>query len=267
MTGAMPEWLAVIILGLVEGITEFLPISSTGHLLLVENLGLVPAQSDLFNVVIQSGAALAVIAVFARRLLDLASNLGAPWARDYILKLALAFVITGAGGLLAKRLGFALPKSVSPVAWATLVGGVAILLIERRVRGQRLSARVTWGMAVAVGLGQLLAAVFPGTSRAAATILVAVLLGLARPAATEFSFLLGIPTLLAAGALEIRQALRAPDAMSTPWSMVALGTLISALAALLVVRWLIRYVQTHTFVPFGWYRVALGAVMLLLARS
>ncbi|HEX9417890.1 MAG TPA: undecaprenyl-diphosphate phosphatase [Methylomirabilota bacterium] len=258
----MPDWLAVCILGVIEGVTEFLPISSTGHLLLVENSHWLPSQSDLFNITIQSGAALAVLFAFSARVRELLSGLGRPDTRDYLFKLVLAFVITGAGGLALKKLGFLLPKEVAPIAWATLVGGVAILAIERAVRNRQPRPDVTWLMASAVGLAQLLAAVFPGTSRSAATILVALALGLGRPAATEFSFLVGVPTLLAAGAYETYHALRHPAEVPTDWGLLALGTLVSAVTAFLVVRWLIRWVQTHSFAPFGWYRIALGLAML-----
>ena len=235
----MPAWLAVCILGIIEGITEFLPISSTGHLLLAENSHWLPQQSDLFNITIQSGAAVAVIFAFSTRVRELLLGLGDPDTRRYVLKLVLAFVITGVGGLTLKKLGFTLPKETAPIAWATLLGGIAILGIEWAVRGRRLRSDVTWLMAVVVGLAQLLAAVFPGTSRSAATILIALALGLNRPVATEFSFLVGVPTLLAAGL-----------------------TLVSAVTAFLVVRWLIRWIQTHNFSPFGWYRIALGLAML-----
>ena len=184
-------------------------------------------------------------------------------ARDYLLKLLVAFVITGVGGLVVKRLGFTLPKEIAPIAWATLVGGVIIIAIEWALRGGRsLRPDVTWAMAVAVGLGQLLAAVFPGTSRSAATIMIAMLLGLTRPVATEFSFLVGVPTLLAAGGLETLHALRHPAGPTTEWGLLALGTVVSAVTAFVVVRWLLRWVQTHDFVLFGWYRIALGLVML-----
>lgn len=258
----MPEWLAVILLGVIEGVTEFLPISSTGHLLLVENSHLLPGQSDLFNITIQSGAALAVLAVFGGRLRDLLARVREPAAGGYLAKLLLAFVITGAGGLAVKRLGFVLPKEVAPIAWATLIGGVVILLVEWGLRGRSARSEVTWAVAVAVGLAQLLAAVFPGTSRAAATIMIAMLLGLARPAATEFSFLVGVPTLIAAGGFETLHALRHPAGPSTKWGMLALGTVVSALTAFVVVRWLLRWIQTHSFAPFGWYRIALGLLML-----
>ena len=262
----MPEWLAVVLLGIIEGVTEFLPVSSTGHLLLAENSSLLPPQSELFNVVIQDGALLAVLVVFARRVIELLSRLHERDSRDYVLKLALAFAITAVGGYVAKKAGLALPKDIGPIAWATLIGGVLILLIEWSVRGRRLGTEVTWAVAIVVGLAQLVAAVFPGTSRAGATILIAVLLGLGRPAATDFSFLLGIPTLFAAGAYEIYGELRHPAAgVHTSWSMVLLGTVVSAVVAFLVVRWLLQWVRTHTFVGFGWYRIALGIFMLGLA--
>jgi undecaprenyl-diphosphatase len=259
----VPDWLAVVLLGVIEGVTEFLPVSSTGHLLLVENAHMLPRQSDLFNITIQSGAAVAVLAVFGGRIRDLLGHIGEPAAGGYLAKLLLAFVITGAGGVAIKRLGFVLPKEVAPIAWATLIGGVVILLVEWGLRGRAVQASVIWPVAVAVGLGQLVAAGFPGTSRSAATIMFAMALGLARPIATEFSFLVGVPTLLAAGGLETVQALRHPAAgPPTDWGMLALGTVVSAVTAFLVVRWLLRWVQTHSFSPFGWYRIVLGLLML-----
>jgi undecaprenyl-diphosphatase len=259
----VPAWVAVTILGLIEGVTEFLPISSTGHLLLVENAGWLPRQSDLFNITIQSGAALAVLMVFGARLWALLTHLTEKVAGDYLLKVVVAFAVTGAGGLAIKRLGFTLPKDTWPIAWATLVGGVVILAIEWALRGRRPGSLVTWPMAIAVGLAQLLAAVFPGTSRSASTILIIMAMGLARPAATEFSFLVGVPTLLAAGGLETVEALRHPAAAApTDWGLLVLGTVVSAVTAFVTVRWLLRWVQTHRFDAFGWYRIALGLVML-----
>jgi undecaprenyl-diphosphatase len=263
----VPDWLAVVALGFIEGVTEFLPVSSTGHLLLVENAGWLPRQSDLFNILIQSGTAVAVAVAFAGRLRELFTRRREPATRSFVLKLAVAFALTGAGGLVAKRLGFTLPKDVASVAWATLIGGIVILLVEWGIRSRPLQQEVTWTMAVAVGLAQIVAAVFPGTSRSGATILIALALGLARPAATEFSFLLGVPTLLAAGGYEALQAMRHPDPVATSWALVLLGTAVSALAALVTVRWLLRFVQTHTFVGFGWYRIALGLVILVAPRG
>jgi undecaprenyl-diphosphatase len=262
----MPDWVAVVALGVIEGLTEFLPVSSTGHLLLAENSHLLPQQSELFNIVIQAGAVLAVFFAFSRRIKALALTLNERGTRDYLLKLILAFALTGVGGLLAKKAGFSLPKEIGPIAWATLIGGVLILMIEWWARQRRLHAKITWAIAAAVGLAQLLAAVFPGTSRAGSTILIALALGVNRPAATEFSFLLGIPTLFTASGYEIYKALEHPGLDApTDWGMVALGTLVSAIVAFLVVKWLVGWVQTHTFVAFGWYRIALGLLMVALA--
>jgi undecaprenyl-diphosphatase len=261
----MPDWLAVVLLGIIEGVTEFLPISSTGHLLLAENSGLLPRQSELFNIVIQAGAVLAVFLVFSRRVKTLLFGLGEPEARAYLGKLAVAFVLTIAGVLITRKLGFELPKDLWPIAWATVWGGVLILIIEWSVAERRSGTEVTWGMAIVVAIAQILAATFPGTSRAGATILFAMAMGLARAAATEFSFLLGIPTMFAASAYAIYKDLKVPSPEHTAWSMVALGTLVSAVVAFIVVRWLLRFIQSHTFVGFGWYRIVLGLLMVYLA--
>ena len=259
----MPDWLAIILLGIIEGVTEFLPISSTGHLLIPQNLHWLPKESDLFNVVIQSGAVLAVLAVFTQRLKQLATSLGDPRTRDYLLKLFVSFFITAVGGLIIKKYDIKLPDTIPPVAWATLIGGVIILILEFLHKGKKGTAEITWAVVVAVALAQLLAAVFPGTSRSGASILMALAFGVSRPAATEFSFLLGIPTLMAAGAYKILSAVKDGTAGNENWSMVVLGTVVSAISAFIVVKWLIRFVQGHTFNGFAWYRIALGSALLV----
>lgn len=259
----MPDWLAIILLGLIEGITEFLPISSTGHLLIPQTLGWLPQKSDLFNVVIQSGAVLAVLAVFTQRVKYFATTWKTPSTRDYLLKLIVAFGITAAGGLVIKKLDIELPDTIPPVAWATFIGGIVILILEFLHKGKHGTADITWAVVVAVALAQLLAAVFPGTSRSGASILMALAFGVTRPAATEFSFLLGIPTLMAAGAFKILSALKDGTAGNEDWSMVALGTVVSAISAFIVVKWLIHFVQSHTFNGFAWYRIALGGGLLI----
>ena len=260
----MSEWLAVIILGIIEGITEFLPISSTGHLLLAEQW--LPKQSELFIIVIQSGAVLAVIPLFRDRFYQFIFKWREPNTRDYLAKIAAAFLITGAGGLAMKKAGLELPETVWPIAVALILGGLAFLFIEFKLKGRTLKSEITWAMALTVGAAQLLAAAFPGTSRSGACILLLLLLGLSRPLAAEFAFLVGIPTMLAAGGYEILKALRHPAADATPenWSMVALGFVSSAIVSFIAVKWLLRYIQTHTFVVFGWYRIGLGLVVLLL---
>jgi len=260
----MSDWIAIIILGIIEGITEFLPISSTAHLLIFENW--LPRQTDLFNIVIQSGAVLAVLPLFPDRLRQFVFQWREKSTRDYALKIVLAVFITGVGGLLLDRAGFKLPERLWPVAWAMLIGGIAFLMIERWLKGRNPQGPVAWTVAGVVGVGQLIAAVFPGTSRSGATILLMLMLGLSRPAATEFSFLVGIPTMLAAGGLKIFQALRHPTTggSAEQWDMVLLGFVVSAVVSFVAVKWLLGYIQTHTFVIFGWYRIVLAAVLFLL---
>ena len=266
----MQDWFAAILLGVIEGITEFLPISSTGHLLLAEHWLAIPERhflrSEFFNIGIQSGAVLAVMAVFSARVKEFATRFSEPSTRDYLLKLGAAFALTAVGGLLLRKAGLKLPEEVAPVAWATLIGGVLFLVVEYWLRHRPATGDITWAIAFAIGTGQLLAAVFPGASRSGTTILAALVLGLTRPAATEFSFLLGVPTLLAAGAYSGMKTLRDPGAPPVDWWLFSLGAVVSAVTAFIAVKWLLRFIQTHTYVAFGWYRVALGGLILLWAK-
>jgi undecaprenyl-diphosphatase len=260
----MPDWIVAVILGIVEGITEFLPISSTGHLLIAEHW--LPSQTELFNVVIQCGAVIAVIPLFHKRFHQFIFNWREKATQDYMLKICVAFCITGAIGFELKKKGLQLKPELIPIAIAMLVGGVAFLLVEYWIRGKKLSDEVTWPVVIAVGLGQVIAAIFPGTSRSGATIILSLLLGLNRPLATEFSFLVSIPTMLAAGGLEIFQAFHHPKGgvPSENWTMVILCTIVSAIVSFIAVKWLLRYVQTHTFNLFGWYRIAAAILIFLL---
>jgi undecaprenyl-diphosphatase len=259
----MPDWIAVVILGIIEGITEFIPVSSTGHLLIAEHW--LPRQSDLFNVVIQCGAVIAVLPLFPQRLHKFVFEWRNRETQSYALKIFVAFFITGVGGLILEEKGFKLPEQLRPIAWAWLIGGVGFVAIEWWLRGKKLNDEITWAVVIAVGVGQLIAAVFPGTSRSGSTILLCLLLGLNRPAATEFSFLVGIPTMLAAGGSEIFKQLRHPLPGAPPenWGMVLLGFLVAAAVSFLAVGWLLRYIQTHTFTAFGWYRIALAIVTFI----
>lgn len=259
----MNELITAVLLGIVEGVTEFLPISSTGHLLLAQRLFL-KEQSELFNVVIQCGAVLAVLAVFSKRVKEMLTHFNEPETRDYILKVAVAFGMTCVGMLVLKKMGLTFPKKIEPIAWATLIGGVVIFLVERVYKGKTAPSDITWLIAITVGLAQILAGACPGTSRSGATILFAMMVGLSRPAATEFSFLVGIPTMFAAGAYEIHHELKhAVPGHHEDWAMVAVGTIVSAIVAFIVVKWLLRYVQSHTFTGFAWYRVILGGFLLV----
>jgi undecaprenyl-diphosphatase len=264
----MPDWINVVILAVIEGITEFIPVSSTGHLLVAEHL-LKVHESDLFNIVIQCGAVIAVLPLFPQRLYKFVFEWRQKETQDYLLKILAAFVITGAVGFVLDKKGFKLPENLMPVAWALLVGGVAFLVIEWWLRGKKMSDGITWPVVFAVAGGQLIAAVFPGSSRSGSTIMLCLLLGLSRPAATEFSFLVGIPTMLAAGGLKIFKALHHPvaGAPQENWGLVLLATAIAAVVSFIAVKWLLRYIQTHTFNVFGWYRIALAiAIFALLLK-
>ena len=189
-----------------------------------------------------------------------------PAGRDYLAKLTVAFLITAAGGFLATRLGWKLPESVLPIALALLIGGIAILIIEQYVAGRPASSVVSWNVAFWVGACQILAAVFPGTSRSAATIFAAMLAGLTlRPAATEFAFLVGIPTMFAATAYELLKV-RGQGA-AEDWHALAVGFLVSGVVAFVAVKWLLRYVQSHRFTIFAWYRIVLGSILLGLVMQ
>ncbi|WP_119716918.1 undecaprenyl-diphosphate phosphatase [Cognatilysobacter tabacisoli] len=280
----MTDLLAALLLGIIEGITEFLPISSTGHLLIAQHwLG---PRSDLFNISIQAGAILAVVLIYRERLWQLAMSFLRPHApregalatvygqppRDYAYKLATAFGVTAVLGVLVKQLGFELPDEVAPVAWALVLGGVWMIAAEhfaaRRAKALGERSAITWNVAVLVGIAQVVAGVFPGTSRSAATIFVALLAGTThRAAATEFAFLVGIPTMFAATAYELLDVAGTPAAANEDWAALAVAFVASAVTAFLAVKWLLRYIQTHRFTAFAIYRFVLGAALLLLVPS
>jgi len=271
----LPTFLAIIILGVVEGITEFLPVSSTGHMLIAEQW--LPRQTDLFIIVIQSGAVLAVIPLFHERFHQFLYDWREPRVREYFLKIVVAFIITGAGGYVIDKRGYKLPEQVTPIAIALLIGGILFVVVESVLARRRGSAppqrgelsQVTWTIVLAVGIGQLIAAAFPGASRSGTTILLSLMLGLSRPLATEFSFLVSIPTMLAAGAWKVVEAVHQQGAAAVheDWTMVALGTAVSAVVSFIAVKWLLRYVQTHTFNAFGWYRIALALGIFALLMT
>ena len=262
----MPDWIAIVLLGIIEGITEFLPISSTGHLLIAEHW--LPRQSDLFNIVVQSGAVLAVLPLFKDRLVML-SRFHEWESRSMLAKIVFAFLITAVGGVVLEKKHFKLPEELLPVAWALLIGGILFIAVEQWLRTRQPASQITWVAAGVVGAAQLIAAVFPGASRSGSTIIFALILGIGRVAATEFSFLVGIPTLLAAGALKTFKALHhpAPDAPHEDWAMLGLASVVAAVVSFIAVKWLLRYVQTHTFNGFGLYRIVLGIVLLVVVYT
>ncbi|MCC6210098.1 MAG: undecaprenyl-diphosphate phosphatase [Burkholderiales bacterium] len=252
------QMLHALVLGLVEGITEFLPVSSTGHLILAGDLlGHSDERSGVFFVAIQTGAMLAVVWEYRARFLRVDPKL---W-----LNLGVAFMPAAAVGLaFGGAIKQALFKPV-PVALAFIAGGIVILLVERKERLCRVkeTSAMTWIDALKVGVAQCFALI-PGTSRSGATIIGGMLFGLSRPAATEFSFFLAVPTLCAAGAYDLwkhRALFSAGDL-----ELLGIGTAASFGSAFLVIRWLIRYVATHDFQPFAWYRIAFGGAVLLTAH-
>ena len=246
--------LHALILGLVEGITEFLPISSTGHLILAGSLlGFSDERSGVFFVAIQTGAMLAVVWEYRARFFRVDIAL---WRN-----LAVAFIPAAVLGLLFGSLIKQVLFKPVPVALAFIVGGLIILVVEEKSLNSRIQTTrsMTWTDALKVGIAQCFALI-PGTSRSGATIIGGMLFGLSRPAATEFSFFLAVPTLCAAGAYDLlkHRALFSADDLG----MFAVGLAASFVSAFVVIRWLIRYVATHDFKPFAWYRIAFGLFVL-----
>lgn len=258
----MNDLLAALLLGILEGLTEFLPVSSTGHLLIAQHwLG---PRSDFFNIVIQAGAILATTLVFRKRLWALATGLRDPANRDYALKIAAAFAVTALVGLPVRLAGWELPESVTPIAVALVIGGVWMLVAERLAERKPDRDTVTWTVAILVGLAQVVAGVFPGTSRSAAAIFIAMLAGLSRrQSATEFVFLVGIPTMFAASAYAALELVLDGGAAEEPWDQVALAFVAATITGFAVVRWLLGWVKTHRYTGFAVYRIVLGVVLLL----
>lgn len=257
------SYLNDVLLGVIEGVTEFLPISSTGHLLLAEHwLG---ARSDTYNIVIQAGAILAVTLIYWRRIVELFLNLKDPANRDYMIKLVVAFLITAVLGLVVKKLGFELPETVQPVAWALVIGGVWMMVAEHFAAKLPDSATITMRVAIAVGIAQIVAGIFPGTSRSASTIFVAMLLGASnRAAATEFAFLVGIPTMYAASGYEILKQIKG-GGVAEDWTALGIAFAVSTVTAFISVKWLLGFIRSNRFTVFAIYRLAFGGVLLALS--
>jgi undecaprenyl-diphosphatase len=260
--------LKALVLGIVEGLTEFLPISSTGHLIIASQLlEFHDEKGKVFEIAIQTGAMLAVVweyrARFAHALTGAAKD---PLARRFLLNLAIAFTPAAVlglafGSLIKEHLFHAVP-----VAIAFIIGALVILWVERRQRRSRIESvdEMTWTDALKVGIAQSFALI-PGTSRSGATIIGGMLFGLSRRAATEFSFFLAVPTLIAAGAYDLykhRDLLSAADA-----PVFGVGLVVSFVSAFVCIRWLIRYVANHDFTIFAWYRIVFGVLVLVTAYS
>jgi undecaprenyl-diphosphatase len=256
--------LHALILGIVEGLTEFLPVSSTGHLILAGDLlHFNDDKGKVFEIVIQFGAILAVVWEYRARIVRVL--VGLPREREaqrFALNLAIAFVPLAALGLLFQKAIKAVLFQPIPVATAFIVGGFIILWAEKREHRIRVESveEIDVIDAFKLGLAQALALI-PGTSRSGATIIGGMLFGLSRTAATEFSFFLAIPTLTIATFYQVykERALFSADDMS----MFAVGFVAAFVSAFLCVRWLLRYISTHDFVPFAWYRIVFGIVVIV----
>jgi undecaprenyl-diphosphatase len=267
-----PSLLTALLLGIVEGLTEFLPISSTGHLIIAGSLlGYVSDHAKVFEIVIQSGAMLAVVWEYRRRFAAVIAGLGtSASARRFALNLVVAFVPAAILGLLFGKAIKATLFHPVPVAIALIVGAFVILWAERRQKRRPGAVRVeevddmTYADALKVGIAQAFALI-PGTSRSGATIIGGMLFGLSRKASTEFSFFLAVPTLVAAGAYSLWKDSALLSAADAP--AFAVGFVVSFISALACIRWLIRYVSRHDFVPFAWYRIVFGVVVLATAWS
>ena len=258
-------WIAIV-LGIVEGLTEFLPISSTGHLIATSSfLGFHGKRAEVFQIFIQLGAILSVVWEYRVRLFGAVRDLPrSAEARGFATHLVIAFLPAAVIGLLAHGWISDHLFRVTTVAAALIVGGILILVVEAipRTASIHRAEDAGWRQALAIGFAQCLA-LWPGFSRSAATILGGLVVGLDRRAATEFSFFLAIPTMFAATAYDLLQNREHLLPGDTAW--LVLSFVISFLVAWASIRWLIRFVSSHSFRGFAWYRLAVGVLLLLLA--
>ena len=262
-----PDLIVAVVLGLVEGLTEFLPVSSTGHLIVAGSLlNFTGERAKLFEIVIQAGAIVAVCWEYRARLFAVARGLPRDrGAQRFVLNLLIAFLPAAVLGLAFAGAIKARLFAPVPVAGAFIAGALVILWAERRQRARPDRVRIRsvdelrWTDALKIGFAQAFALI-PGTSRSGATIIGGMLFGLSRQAATEFSFFLAIPTLFAATGYDLvknRHLLSSGDL-----SMIAVGFAVAFVSAFFTIRALLRYVAHHDFVPFAWYRIAFGLVIL-----
>ncbi|MBS1202832.1 MAG: undecaprenyl-diphosphatase UppP [Chromatiaceae bacterium] len=259
----LPLLLKALILGIVEGVTEFLPISSTGHLIIAGSLlDYTNDQAKVFEIVIQLGAILAVCWIYRQRIIEVILGM---WTREreqrFAINILIAFLPAVVFGLLFHHIIKTYLFNPLSVAGALIVGGIAILWIERRPRTERFASidDITWREALKIGLAQCLA-LFPGVSRAGATIMGGLIFGLSRRAATEMSFFLAIPTMLAATVFDVYQSRDILSADDLP--VFAVGFVSAFVFAMLAVKGLLRFISHHSFDAFAWYRIVFGLIVL-----
>jgi undecaprenyl-diphosphatase len=265
---ALPLWFKAVLLGIVEGITEFLPVSSTGHLIVTGHLlGWTDARAETFEIFIQLGAILAILWLYRARLVAVARHVASSRAdQRFVLSLAIAFVPAALAGFLFHHQIKAVLFAPVVVAIALVTGGIVILLIERWAPPSRNDDAfdVSPRTALGVGLAQVLALI-PGVSRSGATILGGFSLGLTRRAATEFSFFLAIPVMFAATLFDLYSSRDLLTTADVP--ILAIGFAVSFISALIVVRGFLRYVSHRSFAIFAWYRIAFGLLLLWIFRA
>lgn len=259
-------WLKALLLGVVEGLTEFLPVSSTGHLIVIGDwLSFDSGDGKVFEIVIQLGAILAVVWLYRAKILALLSGFlrGSKEEQRFAGSVLLAFLPAAVIGVLAADFIKEVLFSPLVVAVALIVGGIILMLVDRHATEATImrAEDITWRRALAIGCVQCLAMI-PGTSRSGATIVGGLLAGLSRPAATEFSFFLAMPTML--GATVYDGYRNWEKVQQDDLTLIAIGFTAAFVTALLVVKALVRFVATHSFSVFAWYRIALGALILIL---
>ncbi len=258
------EFLSAAFLGVVEGLTEFIPVSSTGHLILfVDLLGFQGPSGHVFEVVIQFGAILAILLLYWKKFWNVLVTLKAQSSQRFVRNILLAFLPAMLVGALVHDFIKTALFNPTVVAWALIAGGIAILVIERVRPSATVASTEEMGVGTALKIGLMqCVSMIPGVSRSGATIMGALLCGMERKAAAEFSFFLAVPTMFAASAYDLYKGGAAIDAAGA--QTIAVGFVVSFLVALAVVRWLVGFVQRHGFELFAWYRIAVGMLILAL---
>ncbi|KKC25852.1 undecaprenyl-diphosphate phosphatase [Sphingomonas sp. SRS2] len=256
--------LSIVLLGIVEGLTEFIPVSSTGHLILAGEVMRVPQGTETFDIVIQLGAILAVVVLYRQRFLDVIAGLFRrdPQAIRFTRNVLIGFLPSAVIGAVAYGAIKAMLNAPIIVAVALILGGVAILVIERTVRTPTCDSVEGMSVKTTLGIGMIQClSMIPGVSRSGATIMGALTLGVERRTAAEYSFFLAIPTMMGATALALWKARNElGDAQATA---IAIGFVISFIVAMLVIRWFLNVVTRHGFAPFAWYRIIVGSIALI----
>lgn len=272
------EILKAVLFGIVEGITEWLPISSTGHMILVDQFVHLNVSADfykMFEVVIQLGAIMAVVVLFWNKLWPFHMKNKKPAWKDGALSMWLKIIVAV---IPAAIIGVLFDDKIDelfyhpvPVAIALIVVGVLFIVVETIMKGKKPSIRnigqITYKAAVIIGLFQVLAAVFPGTSRSGATIIGALLIGVSRATAAEFTFFLAVPVMFGASLLKVIKYIAAGVAMTgSELVILVIGTLVAFIVSVFVIKFLMSYIKKHDFKVFGWYRIVLGILVLLILR-